>query len=127
MGKITKFDAAVLGMTAVFLIGMGTCCWRDRVMTQPWRVEVGQTAAASAPAREEPVLSKLLEGERININTASAGDLQRLPGIGEKRAQAIVTWREENGPFEQTEDLVQVPGIGEGILAQCRDYVTVEE
>ena len=44
-----------------------------------------------------------------------------LPGIGEKRAQAILDWREENGPFTYVEDLIQVPGIGEGILAGLID------
>ena len=69
---------------------------------------------------------KLLEGETININTASVLELQRLPGIGEARAQAIVDWREQEGAFTAPEDLTLVPGIGEGILAQCRDYITVE-
>ena len=48
--------------------------------------------------------------------------LSRLPGIGEKRAQAIVAWREEHGPFQSVDELVQVSGIGEKLLAGLRDY-----
>ena len=68
----------------------------------------------------------MLEGEKININTASALDLERLPGIGEKRAQDIVAYREEHGPFQSIEELDNVSGIGTGILSGLRDYVTVE-
>ena len=63
---------------------------------------------------------------KININTAGLEELQTLPGIGEKRAQAIVDDRETNGPFRIPEDLTRVSGIGEGILANIIDRITVE-
>ena len=52
--------------------------------------------------------------ERINPNTASAGSLQRLPGIGRVRAEAIVTYRNEHGPraFRSPNDLQNIRGIG---------------
>ena len=126
MSKITKYDLAVLGVTAVFLLGIGTWCWHGRTMTQPWQVEVSRSGTETVQPVDSGGPGKLLEGERININTAPAAELQRLPGIGEKRALAIVAWREENGPFEQAGDLTRVPGIGEGILSQCREYITTE-
>ena len=49
--------------------------------------------------------------------------LRRLPGIGEKKAQAIVDERTANGPFAAAEDLLRVPGIGEKTLENLRDYV----
>ena len=67
-----------------------------------------------------------MEGEVIDLNTADVYELQRLPGIGEKRAQAIVAYREEHGPFQSVEDLTRVSGIGEGILAGLRDYAVAE-
>lgn len=50
-----------------------------------------------------------------------AGGAYAAAGIGEKRAQAILDWREEHGPFSYVEDLIQVPGIGEGILEGLMD------
>ena len=94
---------------------------------RPYTVTVSQSApevspAPAASASEEEKPDSLLEGEVIDINSAPAEDLQRLPGIGEKRAQAIVAWRAEHGPFRSVDELVQVAGIGEKLLAGLRDY-----
>ena len=61
----------------------------------------------------------------IDINTASAAELTRLPGIGEKLADAIIAYREKNGAFKRIEDIVNVSGIGEGKLAAIKDSITV--
>ena len=63
---------------------------------------------------------------KTNINTATAEELDTLPGIGETRAAAIVADREANGPFRIVEDLTRVSGIGEGTLEGLIDYITVE-
>ena len=68
--------------------------------------------------------TELLPGEKLDLNTATAAQLQLLPGIGEKLSAAIVAWREEHGPFQKVEELLQVPGIGEKRLAEIRDLVT---
>lgn len=63
----------------------------------------------------------------ININTATADELSRmLKGIGEKRAEAIVAYREENGPFRTVEQLQSVKGVGEMVLEQNRDMLSVK-
>ena len=59
------------------------------------------------------------------MNVLSAEELMTLPGIGEKRAAAIIADREANGPFRVPEDLTRVDGIGEGILSGLIDLVTV--
>lgn len=64
------------------------------------------------------------EGQ-ININTASAEELDELPGIGPVKAAAIISWREENGPFRYPEDLVRVSGIGEKTLEKLLNRITV--
>ena len=61
----------------------------------------------------------------ININTATAEELQTLRGIGEQKAADIVHYREENGPFARVEDLLNVTGIGPKTLEDLRPLITV--
>lgn len=61
----------------------------------------------------------------VNVNTADAALLDAVPGIGPSLAQAIVTYRRENGPFKTVEDLVNVPGIGPKTLSKIAPFVTV--
>ncbi|GAA2536717.1 hypothetical protein GCM10009860_16490 [Microbacterium mitrae] len=61
----------------------------------------------------------------ININAATAAELEELPRIGEALASRIVAWREENGPFRSVDDLGNVSGIGEKMLETLRPLVKV--
>jgi competence protein ComEA len=61
----------------------------------------------------------------VNVNTASATELEALPGIGEVIAQRIVDHRTANGPFGSVDELMEVSGIGEAILGSIRELVTV--
>lgn len=63
--------------------------------------------------------------QSVRINSASAGELQQLPGIGPALAQRIVETR-NSGRFSSAEDLLRVPGIGKAKLAKLRDYVEVD-
>ena len=63
--------------------------------------------------------------ELININTASLEELDTLPGVGPTTAQAIIDYREENGPFISPEDIVNVPGIGSVSYERMSDRITV--
>jgi competence protein ComEA len=63
----------------------------------------------------------------VDINSADAATLAReLKGVGPARAEAIVAWREANGPFRSPEDLVLVQGIGERVLEDNRELLTVK-
>ena len=64
---------------------------------------------------------------KININTASLSELISLPGIGEKRAQKIISYREKIGSFKDTEDIKKVKGIGEGIYTKIKDMIEISE
>ncbi|MGF1661570.1 MAG: ComEA family DNA-binding protein, partial [Kineosporiaceae bacterium] len=61
----------------------------------------------------------------VDVNTATAGELEQLPGIGPVLAQRIVAWREDTGPFASVDDLAAVPGIGPATLEELRDSATV--
>lgn len=62
-------------------------------------------------------------GDKVNINQATASELESLPGVGPSTAQKIIDDRETNGPFAAPEDLMRVPGIGEKKFESLRDYV----
>lgn len=62
---------------------------------------------------------------KVNINTADEDELSTLSGIGEKTAEKIIRYREEHGPFKTTEDLMNVPGIGESKYALIKDGICV--
>lgn len=63
--------------------------------------------------------------EKINLNTATAEELDKLPGVGPSTAQKIIQYREQNGPFGAPEELKNVPGIGDAKYAQLQDQITV--
>lgn len=79
------------------------------------------TEASAVPETTAPAVTESL----ININTATAEELETLKGIGPAKAEAIVAYREQNGPFSSVDDLVNVTGIGEKTLANIRDKITV--
>ncbi|TDY02660.1 ComEA family DNA-binding protein [Thiohalophilus thiocyanatoxydans] len=60
--------------------------------------------------------------EPVNINSATAAELSaNINGVGQKKAEAIIKYREEHGPFKQIEDLMKVQGVGPGIFAKNRE------
>lgn len=61
----------------------------------------------------------------VNLNTATAAELESLPGVGPATAEAILDYREQHGPFASVEQLLEVRGIGEAKLEALRDKVTV--
>lgn len=65
------------------------------------------------------------EAGKININQADLTQLQQLSGIGEKKAQSIIDYRNENGSFKTIEDLAKVTGIGEKTVEKLRDSITI--
>lgn len=64
---------------------------------------------------------------QVNINKADAATLSaELNGVGEKKAEAIVAYREANGPFKSADDLMNVKGIGENLLLKNKDNIVTE-
>ncbi|MDR2356790.1 MAG: helix-hairpin-helix domain-containing protein [Oscillospiraceae bacterium] len=95
----------------------------------PERTDAG--TSVSAPASESvPPTPEISDTEhdaqgRVNINTASAGTLQELRGIGPALSARIVEYRERNGAFTDIEQLLDVTGIGNAKFADIKDHVTV--
>ena len=73
----------------------------------------------------EPVSHTQVGSELININTADAQELEKLYGIGEKRANDIIEFRTTYGKFATAEDIMRVNGISKKIFEQIKDYITV--
>lgn len=66
-------------------------------------------------------------GEAININTANKETLMAIKGIGEKRAEAIIAYREVHGPFKSVDQLGEVKGLGKMFVDSNREQLTVED
>ena len=85
------------------------------------KIEVPSETEASELEKEQQEAQSGL----VNLNTASAEELMTLTGIGESKAEAILSYREEHGGFEKPEELMEIPGIKEGVFEKIRDQVTV--
>lgn len=121
--KISRLERFTLFFTALaiaFLAGWFFC--------RQYEASRAFVPAPAAPSASQATLpSPEPVGDKVNINTADAGTLTTLPGIGEKRAADIIAYREANGPFPIPEAITDVPGIGETILKDIIDRITVEE
>lgn len=93
------------------------------------KVDNATTVASSASANGSDATAASegsgQSGKKINLNTATAADLQKLNGIGEKKAEQIIAYREKSGQFKKIEDLTQVSGIGEKTFAALKDQLEV--
>lgn len=83
-----------------------------------------QTQAAAQPG-ESPAEGTKPQDGKVNLNTATKEELMTLSGVGESRADSIIAYREENGRFQNTEELMQISGIKEGLYNKIKDNITV--
>ncbi|WP_119688471.1 ComEA family DNA-binding protein [Pseudomonas sp. PGPR81] len=85
-------------------------------------------ASATPPAAISASKADDLQGPsgKIDLNNADALALQKLNGIGKAKAEAIVAYREANGPFESVDELLEIKGIGNALLERNRDKLVVE-
>jgi len=146
--KISKIETAISLLAIAFLFFTAGWFLRGEHSAEPLQIETQRTltqtaTASSTPASASPSVSpagtsptanvnqtaagdeETAQTEKVNLNTATLEQLQTLPGIGEKRAADILADREANGSFSTPEDLIRVKGIGESILENLLDYITV--
>ena len=93
-------------------------------MTAMKRMMVLFVALAMVMALSGPIGAA--DSGKINLNKATVEELSQLKGIGMKYAERIVQYRDENGPFKNVEDLLNVQGIGPKLLEKNKDLITVE-
>ena len=79
---------------------------------------------------DEPLLEKTTENtkqtnNKISINKATIEELQKLTGIGETKAKAIIEYRLKEGEFKTTKDIIKVNGIGEALFEKIKDNITI--
>lgn len=80
---------------------------------------------SETPASTQSYSSNYDEEGRLDINTATADELEAIDGIGKKTAQYIIDYREANGDFRAIEELTLVKGIGEGTINRLRPYICI--
>lgn len=78
---------------------------------------IGETLAVSSEEADDG---------RVHLNRAGREELMTLPGIGASKADAILEYREKQGNFTTIEELMNIPGIKEGVFNKIQDYITVE-
>lgn len=86
----------------------------------------GITSLTDGESGQSPDSGSSDQSGLININTAGKEELMTLPGIGESKAEKIIAYRDENGGFSQTEDLMLISGIKEGLFNKVKDYICVK-
>ncbi len=120
----TKSEYGLLILTVVFLLVISGVFWRvvPKPSSADYTVTTERTAVGVTPAAGPEAAAG-----RVNLNTASAEELQSLPGIGEVLAARIIEYREQSGPFACPEELMAVKGIGESLFDAVSGRITTEE
>lgn len=133
----TAQERQALGITALLLVaGAGVrllsadrppAVWVDSAVAAADTPTVSgvRKGAEAERARDRVRSTPLARGERVDVNTASAPELERLPRVGPALAERLVRWRSEHGPLRTLADLDAVPGVGPALLEQLAPHVTL--
>ncbi|MDE0484268.1 MAG: helix-hairpin-helix domain-containing protein [Candidatus Poribacteria bacterium] len=128
MGKIIEsvitkhYWRAVIFLVAIILIGAGF--WGLRRFNPA--LFLGKPDFIAVPNKDQPQQSVEEKPALLNINTASAEELESLSGIGPQMAKRIIQYREEHGNFASVDALTEVKGLGEKTLEKLKPFIAVE-
>ena len=113
-------------LTALIIVGAGYRFWRQQKLELILRLWVTPADSSAAAAIVEfnsptPVIQPL------NINNTTAAELELLPGLGPKKAEAITAYRDQRGGFRSLDELDSVPGIGPKTLERLRPFLRLAD
>lgn len=77
------------------------------------------------PTKTEQEKAQAAEGGKVNLNTATKDELMTLSGVGESKADSIISYREDKGKFKKIEEIMEISGIKEGLFQKIKDDITV--
>lgn len=128
MPLFTVRDRAAIAVLGVLILaGWSVRLWQSRTVPDDG-VRIVRGAVAPPAAEADSVAagaSAPSPAGRIDLNRASAAELETLPMIGPKKAGEIIRWRAEHGPFREPRDLMKVRGIGEKTYDRVAPYIAV--
>ena len=115
--RVTSQERVLLALLGMFaLVALAVLLWQRR--TVPLTITAAPAASVSWDGR-------LADARQVDVNTADASELERLPGIGPGLARRIVEDRDVHGAFRSLEELARVRGIGAKTIDGVRDYLTI--
>jgi competence ComEA-like helix-hairpin-helix protein len=117
---------ALFFLLVALLIGSGITLYKRSCPQFAPELKLGKMQIDSSPDAHTPLIPEVKD-EKINLNRATAAELQLLPGVGTSLSRRIVEFRELKGQFKQIEDIMQVSGIGPKTFERIKDYLTVED
>ncbi|MGB2868373.1 MAG: helix-hairpin-helix domain-containing protein [Bacteroidota bacterium] len=119
----------ILFLTGTMLAGLGLRLYRETFPDGPqfdYRSSDSTFAVLSAAPEDSSAEEQNGSSGRVNLNTATKGQLMQLPGIGETTAERILIYRDEQGRFTSVDELTKVKGISRKKLERLRPYLTLE-
>jgi len=134
LGRAEKIVLALMALAVMFTLGFfagrssrsgGAMTVQAQKSPETSASQTQDTGQAAESASETTADESASPDALINVNTATAAELETLPGIGEVMAQRIIEFRETYGDFILTDEITDVSGIGEATFENIKDLITV--
>jgi competence ComEA-like helix-hairpin-helix protein len=127
----TQERKVIYFLLVIFILGFSVTIYKRHFYTKPDERQKAELDSLIVDFKKKSELSLGNENlhiyTKININTASVSELEKLPGIGKKSAENIISYREMKGNFEDIEDIQNVKGIGKKSFEKIKNFITVED
>lgn len=125
--KDELIDTVTHAVESIILVsGQALILYRYMTSRKEQRVEYEKTKRQEREYLEEELEDYVdIKDEIININTASVGELIKLPHIGPATAKKIIDYRKKNGKFLHTKELIRITGVGKSTYEEIKEYITL--